>query len=28
MGLDDGPVYLRGHPEIISDENYFSVAHV
>ncbi len=28
MGLDDGPVHLRVHPEIICDEKYFSVAHV
>ncbi len=28
MGLDNGPVHLRGHPKIICDEKYFSVAHV
>jgi hypothetical protein len=28
MGLDDGPVHLRVHPEIICDEKHFSVAHV
>jgi hypothetical protein len=28
MGLDDGPVHLRRHPEIVCDEKHFSVAHV
>jgi hypothetical protein len=28
MGLDDGPIHLPGHPQIVCDENYFSVAHI
>ncbi len=28
MGLDNGPVHLGVHPEVICDEKYFSVAHV